>query len=584
MFDPKLCLVETIEDVATFLEWLQLHRAVLGVDTETTGLEWWQPNFLRTVQFGDAERGFTLPVTWWYKIIKNAIESYKGPIVFHNAKFDIHALRSADIEPPISQVHDTKIMAHIIDPMANNSLKPLSRKYVDPGAQLGQDLLKMGMQKNGWTWATVPLDWPIYWSYGALDTCITAVLFEKLQFLVERDDLQNVYDMEMQVQNIMTEAEQRGATIDLQYTSDLYEKWQIEMADLLIKIEALGVTNPNASKQIEAALRLEGWEPVDFTAKGNIRLDEGVLRGLDYEVVQLILDYKKLRKWSTAYLQQFLNRADGDKLHADINTLKARTGRMSITKPALQTLPRGPEIRDCIVASPGRHLLAIDYSQIEYRLFAIFAQERLMIEELQKPETDFHSITASIIFGPGYTKQQRSLSKNCNFAWLYGAGPAKLAKTANKDEHVIDEDQARAILNQYKNTFPGAAAFMKQVEQVARQREREEGRPYIYTPKGRKLYAEKDKNYALVNFLCQGTAAEVLKEKLVALDMAGLTEYLILPVHDELIFDIPDDLWEEQAKEISNIMQDLTTFSVPLTVTVSKPLERWGDSYRMEEK
>jgi DNA polymerase-1 len=449
---------------------------------------------------------------------------------------------------------------------------------VSSSAADGQSILKDAMRKNGWTWATIPFEFEGYWAYAALDTCITAKLHQILKDKMTKQETE-VYEMELAVNHILREAETRGARVDLDYTRDLLQTWNFEMFNLRDEIKELGVENPNANKQIEVALKIEGWEPEEWTAKGNIKLDEGILKGLDFPIVQKILDYKKLKKWTKAYLSTFLDNADErGYLHADIHTLAAITGRMSITKPALQTLPRGPEIRNCIVASEGRHLLAIDYSQIEYRLFAHFSGEEKMITAMRNPATDFHSATAEIIFGPDYTSQQRSLSKNCNFAWLYGAGPARLAKTANKDEHVLTEDQARAILEQYRQTFPGAAQFMKEVERVAQERTNSEGRPYIYTPGGRKLFAEPDKNYTLVNFLCQGSAAEVLKNKIIELDNKGLTKYLILPIHDELLWDVPDEEWDTLVPQIKETMEDLTTFEVPLTVTVSEKLERWGDN------
>lgn len=556
--NPEITLVETLDEAIAFRSWLGERRPILAIDTETTGLEWWTPRFLRTVQFGDGAHAWVLPADWWWPVIRDAVRQYAGPVVMHNAKFDMHALRSAGIIAPPG-VHDTKLMAWLLDPPGRHSLKPLADRFVDPTASKGQSLLKRGMARNHWTWATVPLTFEPYWTYAGLDTSLTALLAEKL--LPQIAPYQAAYDQERQVQEICTDAEARGVRLDQAYTEKLLEEWAGEMQMLEARLGGYGIENPRANAQISAALKTwEAWDPEEWTATGQPRLDEGVLKGIPGEIAPAVLEYRRLRKWASAYLQNFLDQQDADGyVHCTINTLRARTGRMSVTNPALQTLPRGAVIRDCFIPRPGRQMLAVDYSQIELRLLAHFAQEQPMIDAFLAGK-DLHQDTADRIYGGTASKAQRSIAKNGNFAKVYGAGAAKFASTTG-----IPVDEATEFMRVYDATYPGVNAFMRQVERLARCREAEEGAAYVMAG-GRRLPADQDKAYTLVNFLIQGTAAVVLKRAIHDLAVAGLDRYLLLPIHDELLFDVPADEMDDFRPEVESVMQDLTTYSVPLTV------------------
>jgi DNA polymerase-1 len=171
-------------------------------------------------------------------------------------------------------------------------------------------------------------------------------------------------------------------------------------------------------------------------------------------------------------------------------------------------------------------------------------------------------------------EKRRQTTKSVNFAKLYGAGLEKIALTAG-----ITVDECKAFTELYDTTFPGIKRFQRQVEQVAQQRLKDDGVAWVKTPIGRRLVGERGKEYALVNFIIQGTAADVLKEALVRLDSAGLSEFLLLPVHDEVIFEVPVEDTIEVKHLINQMMTD-TRWAVPLTASCEGPFERWGDKYR----
>lgn len=569
------------EDIPAFMEWLARPRQVLAVDTETTGLQWWTPGFLRTVQFGDTAGAWVVSARQWRGVIEEALDRYRTSgrvMVMHNAKFDMHALDSAGFElPHWYSIHDTQILDHLNDPILPHSLKSIAERYW-PGSNRGQGLLHARMRENGWTWATVPEEEVSYWAYAALDTVLTARVFEL------HDDLATsaAYDRELAAAGILFGAEKRGLRVDIDYTEKLGAEWYLEMEELSAELEQYGVKNPNANREIAAALvDKESWSPDEWTPTGEPAMTEKILRKLPSEIAPMVLRYRRLRKWTSAYLSTFLNDKDSNGLlHPNIRTLQARTGRMSITDPALQTLPRGSEIRDCILPSgDDRALLAVDYDGQELRVFASYAQEEALIQALAEG-LDPHRFAASRVYGipeESVTPAQRQLSKNTFYGLIYGAGPAKIAETAG-----VPEGEARAFIDTLTRQFPGIRRLQTNVERAARSRHAESGEAYVTSWGGRKLKSEPDKTYALVNYLIQGGCADLLKSKIVDLDNAGFGDMIALPVHDELLFDVPGapGEFEECRDEIAAIMHEPDAFAVPLTVHPSGPLTRWGDVSR----
>lgn len=584
--DIEVTFVEDLDSAQRFLSWLGERRPVLAIDTETTGLQWWTEHFLRLVQFGDATQGWAISLRDWRGVITRAmrgVADMQSPVVMHNAPFDMHALDADSLPlPEWHRVHDTKIMDHLLDPLRGHGLKPMCDRLFGPRASAGQAMLRSTMSKNGWTWATVPEEHPHYWAYAALDTCLTAMAAEHLWPEVNADpNLRAAYEREMQTQVIMWRAEKRGMRVDVDYTARLREEWQVEAETLKAELNALGVSNPSSNRQLDTALRTVGWEPEEFTPTGAAKIDKVILQQLSEsvgaEIAPRILRYKRLVKWTSAYLDHFLGTLDADgRIHCSVNTMAAKTGRMSITSPALQTLPRGPEIRDCIIPDEGSRLLAVDYDGMEFRVLAHYAQEPAMQQAI-RDGINPHNWTAAMAYGiplEDVTKEQYDVSKNTGYGKAYGAGAKQIAKTAG-----ITELEAQAFIAAYDAAMPGVVAFMRQVEQLGRDRLMREGRPYVTTWGGRAMVAPEDKLYKLVNGLIQGGCADLFKQKIIDLDAAGFGDYILLPVHDEIIFDVPEHEWSAVVPEVCRVMAAETEFDVPLTVAPSAPLTRWGDKY-----
>ena len=577
MIDAQLNLITNVDEAQAFMRWLGERRPVLGLDTETTGLKPYAGDYVRMVQFGDAKTGWAISVHHWRGLIEQALRAYEGPTVWANRKFDRHFLQQSGFEVyPDHREHDTVIMGRLIEPNKAAGLKPTGARLF-PGSEVGEMVLKEAMSRGKWTWETIPWDHPAYWAYAAWDPVLTARIAEAYWPRINNEGLRDAYDREMAVQAILYRAERRGIRIDPMYTSTLLAQWQSDADILLHELNQLGLSDPLSARQVAAAMQAtEDWDPDDFTETGQAKVDEAVLKGINSQISRRVLRYRRLIKWIGTYLERFLKERDGDDcVHPSINTLQARTGRMSITGIPLQTLPRGPEIRNCIVPRPGGRLVSIDYDTMEMRTFAHFGD----IAGLKRAifdGTDLHSFAAREVYAdPTITKDdpRRQLAKNTQFCLIFGGGAGKIAETAG-----VSVDVAKDFLSMYLNTFPEIKPFMNVIEQVGRARLEAEGAAYIKTWGGRRVPADADRIYALLNYLIQGSCADLFKQKIIEVDAAGLGDHIVVPVHDELVFDFPEDQAEAMAKEAAEIMCEYRAFTVPLTASAGKPAERWGEA------
>jgi DNA polymerase I len=273
-------------------------------------------------------------------------------------------------------------------------------------------------------------------------------------------------------------------------------------------------------------------------------------------------------------------------LHCSINPIGARTGRMSASRPNLQNLPRDDtRIRQGFVARPGHVLISADYDQIEGRLFAHFSGDANMLASIRYGDEmtaagrkgfDMHSMAARMIYkiGPDQDvpKDRRTAAKTGQFSKIYGVG---LETFAGRNGMTIDE--ARAFFRVYETEFPETAksGFQSRVTKRLIDREREVGEAYVLTAYGRKEPCWPSSAYKAVNYLIQGTAADVMKDRMVALSKTWLGPHIVMTIHDELIFEINEDAVYEAVRTIREVMPERERFAVPLTVDV-EVMRRWG--------
>jgi len=574
--DASLHLVESLDDAQDFLRWLsQNRRSILAVDTETTGLNPYSDE-LRLVQFGDSETSYAVGAREWWQVISDALARYEHPIVFHNAKFDLHFLENAGHPIPAPHnTHDTMLMDHVSYPIRSHALKRMSYQRYGPQATVGERMLNDRYKETKTDWRTIPITDEAYWGYACMDTVLTARIADDLRTDLRSRGLWEPYEREMAVESLAYRMERNGIHIDTDYTQSLYDLWEEELICLQLQLDAYGISKPNAKRQIVQALQTaEGWDPEEFTETGEPKLDKQIMAGIDSEILPHVMRFKRLTKWRSSYLEHFL---ENPIQHPNIRTMGARTGRMSITEPALQTLPaENSEIRNCIIPKDGYKIHAIDYDQQELRVMAHHSGDPGM-QELFRESKDPHSYFTSVIYGMPYdearTHPKRKLSKNTVFARMYGAGAERIALTAGVHPHEIVE-----FMNIFDVNFPYVKRFMKDLEEKGRQRALNEGEPYIKTVGGRWLNTEVDKLYKLTNCQIQGDCADVLKMKALDLHRAGFTDNMLVFVHDEILFQFPEGD-TEGPEEAARIMYDDQLFTTPLTVSHNGPADRWGDFY-----
>lgn len=578
---PGGCHVHTVQDAVDFLSWLGERRPVLAVDTETGGTTGPHRDALRLVVFADAAASWSLSYRQWRGVIETALATYDRQVAFLNAPFDMWFLSANGLATPrLHLTHDAGIMDRLVCPGLSHRLKDIGQRLY-PGAKAEQDALAPLLCKDScptpcknhpWTWATIPDNHPVYTAYARKDGTLTAKITEHHAESVAAQGLTRAYEREMAAQEVMYRAQVRGMRIDRPYTVALRDRMDAEMLALREKVPEFDITQATA---LEGVLIRDGWEPQEWTPTGQVKFTAAIREALDDPFARLHTRYKRLEKWSAAYVQAFLDEQDDNgRVHAKINSFQAITGRMSISNPALQQLPRGAEIRNCVLPYEGETLWNVDYRAMEMRTLAHLSQDPEMMAAAIA-ELDFHRFTASMAHGISMeevTAPQRQLAKHTvSFGVVFGAGDATVAKKAGAP--VAEIARFREL---FDAAFPGVVAFQKNVSKVARQRERAEGVPYINTVGGRRVPQLDGRTYALVNYCVQGGSADIYKDAILRVDAAGYGDWVVLPVHDSLLLSVPAGA-EDEVPKVAALMEDHDTYSVPFTVDISGPLSRWGE-------
>lgn len=305
--------------------------------------------------------------------------------------------------------------------------------------------------------------------------------------------------------------------------------------------------------------------------KTGFSTDAEVLEGLksEHPIIDLILQFRELSKLKSTYVDALpqLIKSDG-RLHTTFDQTLTATGRLSSADPNLQNIPirtaRGAQVRKAFIADQGSSLLSVDYSQIELRILAHYSDDQNLIRAF-KEGLDIHSATASEVFAvkiSDVSSEQRRAAKAINFGIAYGQGAFGLSSQLG-----ISMSEAKEIIENYFHKFPGVQRYIASTVEEAKQK------GFVQTLEGRRRYMVElqSKNPAIrkfgeraaINAPIQGTAADLMKLAMVELDQK-ISSPMILQVHDELIFEAPENILQEQAPEIARIMENIVTLKVPL--------------------
>ena len=394
--------------------------------------------------------------------------------------------------------------------------------------------------------------------------------------------LWNLYqEVELPLVPVLKEMEEAGVRFDVNLLHEAQQQLSAELLKLEEEIIALAGTefNINSPAQVGEILfdRLHLDEKAKRGKTGKYSTSEEVLQTLrdKHPIVGKILEQRELKKLISTYIEplpSYINPATG-KIHTTYNQTVTATGRLSSSNPNLQNLPvrteRGQLIRRAVIPDPGCVFLSADYSQIELRLMAHFSRDEHMLQAFQTGQ-DIHAATAAKIFGvptDQVTKEQRRRAKTANFGIIYGISSFGLAQQLD-----CSRAEAKALIDGYFASFPGIAAYIERQKTFAR----EHG--YVETLFGRKRYlpditshnstvrsfAERN----AVNAPIQGTAADIIKMAMVAisrrLKKEQLRAQMIMQVHDELNFNVPEQEAEQVRSIVVDEMQNAVHLSVPL--------------------
>jgi len=593
-FDPskvQITLVTNSDQAHQLIDWCRtVPDPLIALDVETDGLDWFDGK-LRLIQFGTLTEGWAVPFEDFRALSSEALRILSDRDKFfvgHNFKFDLHFIerQTGWLPKEWRFAHDTMLLAAVLNSGGSKALKDLSEAYVWPGAKVGQKALKDDMKKGGWTWGTVPVNLPSYWVYGVLDTILTVHLFYILMEKAKNSGCLDAYEVERAATPGLFSIERKGMLLDAEHAMFYRDRLRNRNAEIENIVSEYGITNINSTPQIALAFLNAGIELTEKTPSGQWKMDRDTFDLIaatnDHPLVNLVKEHRAGTKYASTYYDNFLayQRSDG-RIHPFYRPVVARTGRMSADSPAILTVPRpgtSPEVRNSFVAPDGHILISTDFSNVEARVFADYAQEGGMIQAF-KDGIDLHAYTAKEIYQltamPSKDDPRRQVAKNTLFCTLFGGGARKIAVTAG----ISLEEGERSQKGLY-TAFPGIQGFQKRTIKMAKDNLDNYDQAFVRGLDGRVLAMVEtdDRYYAFTNWLIQSAACIILKKRLAVLDAMGLTQYLVAVIHDEVVAEIPEEFEMEYTAMVTEAMEDHSILSVPIVSATGKGAVRWGDA------
>ncbi|MCG8509739.1 MAG: DNA polymerase I, partial [Rhodospirillales bacterium] len=497
----------------------------------------------------------------------------------HNIKYDAQVLANVGIT--ITPVDDTLVLSHVLDgSLHGHGMDELAALH------FGHETIKYkdvtGTGKNQVTFDRVPLDTAL--DYAAEDADITLRLHRLLKPRLIEDKLLTVYEtLERPLIFVLERMERWGIRVDAEELKRLSEDFNGRIGELETQIHALAGQefNVGSPKQLGEILFDQMGLPGGKKGKtGAYSTGAGVLEGLAAEGHDLparVLDWRQLSKLKSTYTDALTKQINPDtgRVHTSYSMAAASTGRLASTDPNLQNIPirtdEGRKIRRAFVAEDGFTLMSADYSQIELRLLAHVADIDTLKQAFNEG-ADIHAMTASQVFNvpmAGMDPMVRRQAKAINFGIIYGISAFGLARQLG-----IPNAEANAYIQAYFERYPGIRDYMENTKAMARKQ------GYVTTLFGRRCHTpgihEKNPNMrnfserAAINAPIQGGAADIIKRAMIrlpdALEDANLSARMLLQVHDELVFEVPDAEMEETKRVVSRVMENAAELSVPLVV------------------
>ncbi|WP_318458124.1 DNA polymerase I [Photobacterium leiognathi] len=585
---------EIILDEAAFNPWLDQLKAAkaFAFDTETDGLDYMTANVVGVSFAIEEGKAAYVPVAhdyldapaqldrdWVLAQLKPLLEDPNQAKIGQNLKFDASIVARYGIEMQ-GIVFDTMLESYVFNSVVGrHDMDSLALRYLEHKNISFEEIAGKGKKQLTFNQIDLAQAGP----YAAEDADITLRLHNALYPKVEADEkLKHVFEtIEMPLVPVLSRMERTGVYVD----SMLLGAQSTEIAARLDELEKKAFEiadqefNLSSPKQLQAILFEKMGLPVlKKTPSGTPSTNEEVLQelALDYPLPKLILEYRGLAKLKSTYtdkLPKMVNPATG-RVHTSYHQAVTATGRLSSSDPNLQNIPvrneEGRRIRQAFVAQNGYKILAVDYSQIELRIMAHLSGDKALLDAFRHGK-DIHAATAAEILGldiEQVSSEQRRRAKAINFGLIYGMSAFGLAKQLD-----MGRNEAQDYMNVYFERYPGVLEYMESTRNTASEK------GYVETLFGRRLYLpdiksrnglrRKAAERAAINAPMQGTAADIIKLAMIAVDNWVQQQpqdevRLLMQVHDELVFEVKESALESVTAEVKALMEQAATLDVPL--------------------
>lgn len=512
--------------------------------------------------------------------LKPILESEHYKKIGQNLKYDRNVLRNHDIELR-GIAHDTMLQSYVLDANSKHGMDELANKHLGISTTKFEDIAGKG--KKQLTFNQIALEQAT--PYAAEDADITLRLYHHFASQLESENaLKQLYEsIELPLVSILSNMEYQGVHID----APMLQAQSLELSERMQALEkqthdiAGEAFNLSSTKQLQHILFEKLELPVlGKTPKGQPSTAESVLEELankGHELPRLILEYRSLSKLKSTYtdkLPQQITQCTG-RVHTSYHQAVTATGRLSSSDPNLQNIPirnaQGRRIREAFTAPKGFKILASDYSQIELRIMAHLSGDEGLLQAFAQGK-DIHKATAAEVFSTPLdqvTIEQRRAAKAINFGLIYGMSAFGLAKQLN-----VTRTEAQDYVDLYFTRYPKVKQYMDDIRESAR------SKGYVETLFGRRLYLpeinsrnKQRREYAertAINAPMQGTAADIIKKAMLAVAQWLKTEQqatrMIMQVHDELVFEVPEAEIDNVKAKIEQLMSAAAQLDVPLLV------------------
>jgi DNA polymerase-1 len=527
-----------------------------------------------------------LPLEQVIAKLKPPLEDQNLAKLAHNGKYDMTVLAEYGITVQ-NLTFDTMLAAYLLGEKSLG-LKTLAFSKLAIEMTPISDLIGSGAKQISMSQVEIARAA----DYACADADMTLRLTEIFEPELKQQGLWQLFaEVELPLTPVLIHMERNGVALD----TDLLRQMSHRLGEQLLKLEAevynsVGYQfNINSPQQLSKVLFEELKLPTARKTKGGYSTGAAILEELRgvHPVIEFILDYRQLSKIKSTYidaLPSLINPKTG-RVHTSFNQTRTATGRLSSSEPNLQNIPvrgeMGKEVRQAFIAPPGSYLLSADYSQIDLRALAHLSQDKSLLDAFGHDE-DIHSATAAQVFGVDpakVTPDMRRVAKTVNFGVIYGMSDYGLEQATG-----LSREEAAGFIAAYFEKYPGVKQYLESTKEKARQ----EG--YVQTILGRRRsipeinssnrQVREAAERMAINMPVQGTSADIIKVAMINLDReiakGKLKSQMLLQVHDELIFEVPQAEGEEMRKLASELMSTALELSVPLKVDI-KTGKNWGE-------